>query len=88
MNTRGWTARASEKIGILRPRERAAFEYGEKLKDKAKDFDTPSIFLFSQLKLMTFRERVNNTPESYSYDTCEFMKIMHFHNVICSDMFM
>lgn len=33
MNIRIWKARASEKLGVLRPREKAAFNYGEKLKD-------------------------------------------------------
>ncbi|WAR16129.1 DCA13-like protein [Mya arenaria] len=34
MNIRVWKARASEKIGILRPREKTAFNYNEKLKEK------------------------------------------------------
>lgn len=34
MNIRIWKARAQEKLGVLRPRERTAFEYGEKLKEK------------------------------------------------------
>ena len=34
MNIRLWKARASEKMGTLKPRERAAIEYAEKLKEK------------------------------------------------------
>ncbi|XP_013418347.1 DDB1- and CUL4-associated factor 13 isoform X2 [Lingula anatina] len=34
MNIRVWKARASEKIGVLRPREKEAFAYSEKLKEK------------------------------------------------------
>ncbi|KAL5013606.1 hypothetical protein ScPMuIL_007876 [Solemya velum] len=34
MNIRVWKARASEKMGVLRPREKTAFNYNEKLKDK------------------------------------------------------
>ncbi|KAK2161137.1 hypothetical protein NP493_1602g00015 [Ridgeia piscesae] len=34
MNVRVWKAQASEKIGVLRPREREAFNYSAKLKEK------------------------------------------------------
>lgn len=34
MNIRLWKARASEKLGVLKERERSALEYGEKLKEK------------------------------------------------------
>ncbi|XP_074656953.1 DDB1- and CUL4-associated factor 13-like [Tubulanus polymorphus] len=34
MNIRVWKARASEKLGILKIREKTAFNYGEKLKEK------------------------------------------------------
>ncbi|XKL62326.1 hypothetical protein PGB90_002159 [Kerria lacca] len=34
MNIRLWKARASEKLGVLRPREKAAFEYANSLKEK------------------------------------------------------
>ncbi|XP_052236826.1 DDB1- and CUL4-associated factor 13-like [Dreissena polymorpha] len=34
MNIRVWKARASEKLGILKPREKSAFSYSEKLKEK------------------------------------------------------
>ncbi|XP_049813240.1 DDB1- and CUL4-associated factor 13 [Schistocerca nitens] len=34
MNIRIWKARASEKLGVLRPREKAAFNYNESLKAK------------------------------------------------------
>ena len=34
MNIRLWKARASEKIGIVRERERSAMEYADKLKEK------------------------------------------------------
>lgn len=34
MNIRVWKARASEKLGVLKPRERMAMNYNEKLKEK------------------------------------------------------
>merc|ERR1712227_916911 len=34
MNIRLWKARASEKLGIMRDRERVALQYSEKLKEK------------------------------------------------------
>ncbi|XP_041360731.1 DDB1- and CUL4-associated factor 13-like [Gigantopelta aegis] len=34
MNIRIWKARASEKLGALKPREKSAFHYAEKLKEK------------------------------------------------------
>jgi len=34
MNIRLWKAKAAEKLGVLRPREKVAFEYSEKLKEK------------------------------------------------------
>jgi len=34
MNIRIWKARASEKLGVLRPREKAAMEYADALKEK------------------------------------------------------
>jgi WD repeat and SOF domain-containing protein 1 len=34
MNIRLWKARASEPLGLLRPRQRAALEYSDKLKQK------------------------------------------------------
>jgi DDB1- and CUL4-associated factor 13 len=34
MNIRLWKARAAEKLGPLQPREKAAFAYGQALKDK------------------------------------------------------
>ena len=34
MNIRLWKARASEKLGIMKDRERTAFDYAEKLKEK------------------------------------------------------
>jgi len=34
MSIRLWKAKASEKLGVLRPREKVALEYGEKLKEK------------------------------------------------------
>ncbi|OWF35953.1 DDB1- and CUL4-associated factor 13-like [Mizuhopecten yessoensis] len=37
MNIRIWKARAQEKLGVLRPREKTALEYGEKLKEKFAD---------------------------------------------------
>ncbi|XP_033726889.1 DDB1- and CUL4-associated factor 13-like [Pecten maximus] len=37
MNIRIWKARAHEKMGVLRPREKTALEYGDKLKEKFAD---------------------------------------------------
>lgn len=37
-NIRVWKARAAEKLGMMRPRERAALDYGEKLKEKYQHF--------------------------------------------------
>lgn len=34
MNIRMWKSNASEKLGVIRPRERVAFNYQEKLKEK------------------------------------------------------
>ena len=34
MNIRLWKARASEKLGIMKDREKTAFDYAEKLKEK------------------------------------------------------
>ena len=34
MNIRLWKARASEKLGILKDREKTALDYAEKLKEK------------------------------------------------------
>ena len=34
MNLRVWKARASEKLGMMRDRERVALQYNEKLKEK------------------------------------------------------
>jgi len=34
MNIRMWKARAAEKLGVLKPREKTAFNYSEKLKEK------------------------------------------------------
>jgi WD repeat and SOF domain-containing protein 1 len=38
MNIRIWKANASEKLGILKPREREQLEYSDKLKEKFKFF--------------------------------------------------
>lgn len=38
MNIRLWKAHASEKLGLLKPREREQLEYNDKLKDKFKYF--------------------------------------------------
>ncbi|VDL82848.1 unnamed protein product [Nippostrongylus brasiliensis] len=37
MNVRVWKARAAEKLGPLAPREKAAFEYSEKLREQFKE---------------------------------------------------
>jgi len=38
MNIRMWKAYASEKLGPLRPREKMAMQYSEKLRDTYKEF--------------------------------------------------
>ncbi|KAK7603243.1 hypothetical protein V9T40_003242 [Parthenolecanium corni] len=38
MNIRLWKARASEKLGVLRPREKAALEYADTLKQRFAEF--------------------------------------------------
>lgn len=38
MNIRLWKAQAAEKLGLVRPRERDQLEYGQKLKEKFKNF--------------------------------------------------
>jgi DDB1- and CUL4-associated factor 13 len=38
MNIRLWKAQASEKLGLLRPREKEQFDYSQKIKDKFKYF--------------------------------------------------
>lgn len=67
MNIRLWKARAAEKLGALRPRERAAFNYNEALKEKfaahpqikriAKHRHVPKQVLNTQYKMKMINEK-------------------------------
>lgn len=66
MNIRLWKARASEKLGIMKPREKAALQYSEKLKEKyvhhpqirkiIKHRHVPKHVLNAQKELKTIKE--------------------------------
>ncbi|KAJ8866942.1 hypothetical protein PR048_032804 [Dryococelus australis] len=65
MNIRLWKARASEKLGVLRPREKLAFNYNEALKEKfathpqirriARHRQVPKMIYNAQKELRTIR---------------------------------
>lgn len=67
MNIRMWKARASEKLGVLKPRERQALNYAEALKEKfathpqvkriARHRHVPKHILNAQKELRTIREK-------------------------------
>ncbi|XP_076628367.1 DDB1- and CUL4-associated factor 13 [Colletes latitarsis] len=67
MNIRVWKARASEKLGVLKPRERAALNYGEALKEKfaahpqikriARHRQVPKHIYNAKAELRTIREK-------------------------------
>ncbi|XP_058810747.1 DDB1- and CUL4-associated factor 13 [Phymastichus coffea] len=68
MNIRVWKARASEKLGVLKPRERAALNYSEALKEKfashpqvrriARHRQVPKHVYNAQSELRTAREKI------------------------------
>ena len=67
MNIRVWKARASEKMGVLKPRERAALNYSEALKEKfaahpqvkriARHRQVPQHIYNAKAELRTIREK-------------------------------
>ncbi|KAG7212871.1 hypothetical protein KM043_002223 [Ampulex compressa] len=67
MNIRVWKARASEKLGVLKPRERAALNYSDALKEKfaahpqirriARHRQVPKHIYNAQAELRTIREK-------------------------------
>ncbi|XP_043264502.1 DDB1- and CUL4-associated factor 13 [Colletes gigas] len=67
MNIRVWKARASEKLGVLKPRERAALNYSEALKEKfaahpqikriARHRQVPKHIYNAKAELRTIREK-------------------------------
>ncbi|CAF4952803.1 DDB1- and CUL4-associated factor 13 [Pieris napi] len=67
MNIRMWKARASEKLGVLKPRERTALNYADALKEKfashpqikriARHRHVPKHILNAQKELRTIREK-------------------------------
>lgn len=67
MNIRLWKAKASEKLGVLRPRERAALNYSEALKEKfsahpqvkriARHRQVPKHVYNAKAELRTIREK-------------------------------
>ncbi|XP_076239355.1 DDB1- and CUL4-associated factor 13 [Calliopsis andreniformis] len=68
MNIRVWKARASEKLGVLRPREKAALNYSEALKEKfaahpqvkriARHRQVPKHIYNAKAELRTIREKI------------------------------
>lgn len=73
MNIRMWKAKASEKLGILKPRERTALNYAEALKEKfsahpqvkriARHRHVPKHIVNAQKEIKTIREK-NNRKEA------------------------
>ncbi|KOX74996.1 DDB1- and CUL4-associated factor 13 [Melipona quadrifasciata] len=69
MNIRLWKARASEKLGVLRPREKAALNYSEALKEKfaahpqikriSRHRQVPKYIYNAKAELRTIREKIN-----------------------------
>ncbi|KAF3426697.1 hypothetical protein E2986_09524 [Frieseomelitta varia] len=69
MNIRLWKARASEKLGVLRPRERTALYYSEALKEKfaahpqikriSRHRQVPKYIYNAKAELRTIREKMN-----------------------------
>ncbi|CAH2231029.1 jg3471 [Pararge aegeria aegeria] len=67
MNIRMWKARASEKLGVLKPRERTALNYSEALKEKfsnhpqikriARHRHVPKHVMNAQKEIKTIREK-------------------------------
>ncbi|XP_064597203.1 DDB1- and CUL4-associated factor 13-like [Liolophura sinensis] len=66
MNIRVWKAKASDKLGVLRPREKSAFNYNEKLKEKfqhhpkfrriARHRHVPKLIYNAKKELQTIRQ--------------------------------
>ena len=54
MNIRLWKAQASEKLGVLKPRERAAIDYANKLKEKYSSHPEVSVLNICNINQIFF----------------------------------